>query len=342
MDVFSQQIQGPIDVVARRPEYFRVSAPDDGIADAARLLSEADAPVIFAGNGVLLSDATDELKELAELLTIPVATTLMGKGAFPERHPLSLGMTGIWGTAPANNTTLNADVVLGIGTAFGEADCSSWDRRFTFAIPPSRLIQIDIDPQEVGKIYPVEVGLVGDARATLRALIGQLRTLRPTAESKARIAQIAQARSAWEAQLKESQGDNQKPIHPARLLSEIARIVPDDAIFVTDVGWNKNGAGQQLSVQTPRSFITSGGMATMGFAPGAADRRQDRRARPQSDLSRRRRRFALRHRRPDHGRRARHPGAVDRVQQLLLLDDQDGRHDVLQQQLWHGIHDAGR
>ena len=270
MDVFSQQIQGPIDVVARRPEYFRVSAPDDGIADAARLLSEADAPVIFAGNGVLLSDATDELKELAELMTIPVATTLMGKGAFPERHPLSLGMTGIWGTAPANNTTLNADVVLGIGTAFGEADCSSWDRRFTFAIPPARLIQIDIDPQEVGKIYPVEVGLVGDARATLRALIGQLRTLRPTAESNARIAQIAQARSAWETQLKESQGDNQKPIHPARLLSEIARIVPDDAIFVTDVGWNKNGAGQQLSVQTPRSFITSGGMATMGFAPGAA------------------------------------------------------------------------
>ena len=164
-------------------------------ADAARLLSEADAPVIFAGNGVLLSDATDELKELAELLTIPVATTLMGKGAFPERHPLSLGMTGIWGTAPANNTTLNADVVLGIGTAFGEADCSSWDRRFTFAIPPARLIQIDIDPQEVGKIYPVEVGLVGDARATLRALIGQLRTLRPTAESTARIAQIAQARA---------------------------------------------------------------------------------------------------------------------------------------------------
>ncbi|HLB85806.1 MAG TPA: thiamine pyrophosphate-binding protein, partial [Steroidobacteraceae bacterium] len=229
-----------------------------------------DAPVIFAGNGVLLSDATDELKELAELLTIPVATTLMGKGAFPERHPLSLGMTGIWGTAPANSTTLNADVVLGIGTAFGEADCSSWDRRFTFAIPPARLIQIDIDPQEVGKIYPVEVGLVGDARATLRALIGQLRTLRPTAESKARIAQIAQARSAWEAQLKESQGDNQKPIHPARLLSEIARIVPDDAIFVTDVGWNKNGAGQQLVALKPASFLTSGGMATMGFAPGAA------------------------------------------------------------------------
>ena len=95
-------------------------------------------------------------------------------------------MSGIWGTAVANATTRAADVVLGVGTAFGEADCSSWDPRFTFAIPPSRLIQIDIEPQEIGKIYPVEVGLVGDAKATLRELIRHLRALGPVSRAERR------------------------------------------------------------------------------------------------------------------------------------------------------------
>src|SRR5262245_26735402 len=270
MDVFSQQIEVQVDTAARRPEYHRFVAPDDGIADAARLLASAKRPVIFAGNGVLLSEASDELRQLAEMLSIPVATTLMGKGTFPERHELAVGMSGIWGTAVANATTHAADVVLAVGTAFGEADCSSWDPRFTFAIPPSRLIQIDIEAQEIGKIYPVEVGLVGDAKATLRELIRHLRALGPFTGGPARVARIAEERTAWESMLKDSQQDKGRPIHPARLLHEISKIVPDDAIFVTDVGWNKNGAGQQLQVSLPGSFITSGGMATMDFAPGAA------------------------------------------------------------------------
>jgi acetolactate synthase-1/2/3 large subunit len=270
MDVFSQQINVQVDTIARRPEYDRFVAPDDGIADAARLLASAERPVIFAGNGVLLSEAADELRQLAELRSIPVATTLMGKGVFPERHPLALGMSGIWGTAVANATTRAADVVLAVGTAFGEADCSSWDPRFTFAIPPSPLIQIDIEPQEIGKIYPVEVGLVGDAKATLRELTRHLRALGPFPSADARLAKLAEERVAWEATLKDSQQDKGRPIHPARLLHELSNIMPDDAIFVTDVGWNKNGAGQQLMVSRPGSFITSGGMATMGFAPGAA------------------------------------------------------------------------
>jgi acetolactate synthase-1/2/3 large subunit len=271
MDVFSQQIDAQVDTVARRPEYRRFVAPDDGIADAARLLAAAERPAIFAGNGVLLSEAADELRQLAELRSIPVATTLMGKGAFSERHALALGMSGIWGTAVANDTTRAADVLLAVGTAFGEADCSSWDPRFTFAIPPTKLIQIDIEAHEIGKIYPVEVGLVGDAKATLRELIRHLRALGPFhKKEETRLAELAGARAAWEATLTESQQDAGRPIHPARLLHEISQIAPDDAIFVTDVGWNKNGAGQQLKISRPGSFITSGGLATMGFAPGAA------------------------------------------------------------------------
>jgi acetolactate synthase I/II/III large subunit len=271
MDVFSGQITTEPVTIARRPEYRRVVGPDDGIAEGAHLLQHADRPVIFAGNGVTLSEACDELRRLAELLNIPVATTLMGKGVFPERHPLALGMTGIWGTRAANETTLEADVILAIGTGFAEADCSSWDPKHTFSIPPARLIQIDIDPQEIGKIYPVDVGIVGDAKATLRRLLTHLDGLSiPSARSVARLAAIDTRKRQWAEELKESQDDNGTPIHPARLLKEIAAIAPEDAVYVTDVGWNKNGAGQQLFANAARSFITSGGMATMGFSPAAA------------------------------------------------------------------------
>jgi acetolactate synthase I/II/III large subunit len=271
MDVFQHQVKTEPVTIARRPEYRRVVGAADGIAEGAHLLAKAQNPVIFAGNGVTLSDASDELLRVAEILGAPVATTLMAKGVIPEDHPLALGMCGIWGTRPANETTRDADVILAVGTAFGEADCSSWDPNHTFAIPPSRLIQIDIDPQEIGKIYPVDVGIVGDAKATLRALVRQLESDGVTpARGAARVDLIAKRKQSWAEELKESQEDSGLPIHPARLLKEISETAPEDAIFVTDVGWNKNGAGQQLVARRPRTFLTSGGMATMGFSPSAA------------------------------------------------------------------------
>src|SRR5207244_3141902 len=143
----------------------------------------------------------------------------------PENHPLSLGMTGIWGAREANDTTREADVILAIGTAFGEADCSSWDQKHTFVIPDSKLIQIDIDPQEIGKIYPVEVGIVGDARATLKELTEMLRasgrdiTTTPQEVIEAR-------RKSWQDELAVSQDNSDKPIHPARLLKELVKQLP--------------------------------------------------------------------------------------------------------------------
>jgi acetolactate synthase-1/2/3 large subunit len=270
MDVFSAQVNAEPVTIARRPGYCRPVGQHDGIAEAAHLLSTARAPVIFAGNGVALSEAWAELRELAELASIPIATTLMGKGVFPETHPLSLGTTGIWGTRVANETTRDADVVLAIGTGFAEADCSSWDPKFTFAIPPSSLIQIDIDPQEIGKIYSADVGIVGDAKATLQELVRQVRALKPKPADPARMATIDQRKRDWAEELAQTQRDAGKPIHPARLLREVSEAAPDNAVFVTDVGWNKNGAGQQLQVEQRLSFLTSGAMATMGFAPGAA------------------------------------------------------------------------
>ena len=226
---------------------------------------------MFVGNGVNLASAWAEVRELAELIEMPVATSLVGKGAFPESHPLALGLTGIWGTRVANDTTRAADVILAVGTAFGEAECSSWNPKYTFDIPASKLVQIDADPQEIGKIYPVEVGLVGDAKATLRALIDELGAHPPAvAPDGSRLADVARRRAAWHAEIAASQREATTPIHPARLLKAIGATAPKDTVFVTDVGWNKNGAGQQLPTDTPMSFITSGGLATMGFAPPAA------------------------------------------------------------------------
>jgi acetolactate synthase-1/2/3 large subunit len=269
MDVFSQQIAVEPVTVARRPNFERAAGSPEGIAAAAALLAGASAPLVFAGNGAMLADASPELLEVAERLAIPVATTLMAKGVFPEDHALSLGMTGIWGTRVANETARHADVILAVGTAFGEADCSSWNPKYTFAIPPSKLIQIDIDPQEIGKIYPVDVGIVGDAKATLRELAGALRA-GAAKPNPARAATIATGKAQWARELAQEQRNAGKPIHPARLLNEISKVAPADTIFVTDVGWNKNGAGQQLVARHPRTFLTSGGMATMGFAPAAA------------------------------------------------------------------------
>jgi len=272
MDVFSQHIEPPAGAMpARRPSHGRVQAEPAGVAQAVELLLGASAPALFAGNGVAIAEAWDELRALAELLQAPVATTLMGKGLMPEDHPLACGMSGIWGTRAANESLRTADVVLAIGTAFGEADCSSWRPEHTLAIPPTRLVQIDIDPQEVGKIYPVAVGLVGDARAVLQQL---LEVLRPRAAEvrggAARQAAVEARRAAWRGEVEATQVDEGVPIHPARLLKALSEVAPADAIFVTDVGWNKNGAGQQVTVTRPQSWITSGGMATMGFAPGAA------------------------------------------------------------------------
>jgi len=126
MDVFSAPVEAEVETLSRRPAFTRATGDAEGVAAAAALLSGAERPVIFAGNGVALSDAIDELAELARLLQAPVATTLMGKGMFPETDPLSVGTTGIWGTRAANDTTRDADVILAVGTAFGEADCSSW------------------------------------------------------------------------------------------------------------------------------------------------------------------------------------------------------------------------
>src|SRR5204863_9786978 len=125
---------------------------------------------LYAGGGVLGARATAELVALADALDLPIAHTLMGTGCVRSAHPLLLGMTGFWGTPIANDKCRTADLILAVGTRLAEANSSSWYRKYTFSIPPTRLIHIDADLAEIGRNYPTELGVIADAKLALGAL----------------------------------------------------------------------------------------------------------------------------------------------------------------------------
>ncbi len=144
---------------ANASTYHKPSIDELTARTIVKKLLSASKPVMYVGGGILLADAARELRDLADHLGIPVAHSLMGKGALPDDHPLTLGMTGFWGTKYINDSCRNADYILALGTRFCEADCSSWEGEFTFNMPPTKLIHIDIDPSELGRNYPVEIGV---------------------------------------------------------------------------------------------------------------------------------------------------------------------------------------
>jgi len=227
--------------------------------------------LIYAGGGILLADASDELGAFVDHMGIPVAHSLMGKGALSDEHPLVLGMTGFWGTELVNKTCLSADWVLGLGTRFKEADCSSWYGDFTFNIPPTKLIHIDIEPSEIGRNFPTEIGVVADLKAALSVLLDVARELYPRGRKPGKIAErIVEFRRDFAARNRAMQVSDAFPMMPERILAEVRELLPRDAIITTDVGWNKNGVGQQFPIYTPGSLLTPGGYATMGFGPPAA------------------------------------------------------------------------
>ena len=268
MDVFSSSL--PVDAFSKVPAEIARPSIDEATAQRiVALLAAAERPVLYAGGGVLAARASAELAALAEALELPIAHSLMGKGVVREDHPLLLGMTGFWGTPVANEMCLAADVLLAVGTRFAEANSSSWDPRFTFNIPPTRLIHIDVDESEIGRNFPTELGVVADAKHALAALARAAAGVKPHHRGSLRL-EIAQGRRAFAANWADQYSSDQYPMRPERILSELRQAVPADGFIVTDVGWNKNGVGQQFPITVPGTFITPSGLATMGFGPAAA------------------------------------------------------------------------
>src|SRR3954452_11215384 len=192
MDIFSTDL--PIDAFQKVPA--PIARPTIDSETAARIvaaLAGAERPVLYAGGGVISARATAELAALAEALELPVAHTLMGKGVVREDHPLLLGMTGFWATPIANEKCRTADVILAIGTRFAEANSSSWDPRFTFNIPPTRLIHVDADVAEIGRNFPTELGVVADAKLALAALARRAEGIKHRSRGSLRL-EIAEGR----------------------------------------------------------------------------------------------------------------------------------------------------
>ena len=259
----------PVDAFDKIPaEVARPTIDADGRAHRRGACRRAERPVLYAGGGVLSARATAELAALAESLEVPVAHTLMGKGCLHDDHPLLLGQTGFWGTPISNDKCRNADLIVAVGTRLAEANSSSWDSRFTFSIPPTRLIHIDADEAEIGRNYPTELGVVADAKLALGALADAARG--KSHRDRGRLArEIAAGRRAFAANWDHQWSSDQFPMRPERILSELRSAVPEDGFIVTDVGWNKNGVGQQFPITVPGTFITPSGLATMGFGPAA-------------------------------------------------------------------------
>lgn len=225
------------------------------IKKAVDLLVKAERPIILAGGGIHWSNAYEELLRLAELLMAPVATTFMGKGVIPENHPLCLGCIGMHGRVEANKSIMMADVVLAVGVRFSDRSTGKVEEFCTEA----KIIHIDIDPSEIRKNVPVHLPIVADAKRALKAIIDEL-TRRGLKREK----------SEWLRRIEELKKEYTDPepkggLTGADSVKVLRKVLPENAIVATEVGQNQMWASLYFKVLKPRTFISSGGLGTMGF-----------------------------------------------------------------------------
>ena len=253
------QYSTQLDFMGYHPENnYNVARLDEAVS----LIEHAERPVIFAGGGVVCSGASELLTEFALKYEIPVTTTLLGKGAFPESHPsgLALGMAGMHGHPVANRALMAADVVVAIGSRFSDRTTGNRQR---FAAD-AKIIHIDLDPAEIDKTVESDVWLIGDAGRVLEAIMGAMRK------------KIAD-HSEWNKTLADIRRKEPMPhssyegeIAPWQALEAFCEITDHKAIITTEVGQNQMWAAQHCKVEAPRRFLSSGGLGTMGFGFPAA------------------------------------------------------------------------
>ncbi len=241
--------------IASPKEAIEFSAAD--IEEAVKLIGESSKPFIYAGGGVISSDASPELMKLAETLNAPVASSLMGQGCFPLSHRLSTGMIGMHGTKASNMSASKCDLMIAVGARFSDRVVSDVKR---FAMN-ARILHIDIDPAEINKTVRVYRHLVGDAKAALAALLPKIKP---------------RAADAWNEEVKEwsshipAAHSRQCELHPKFIMETIHASLGDKAILTTEVGQHQLWTAQFYPFSKPRTFISSGGLGTMGYGTGAA------------------------------------------------------------------------
>ena len=229
------------------------------IKKAAKLIGSAKKPLIYAGGGIITSGAYHELRKLTEKLNAPITWTLMGIGCFPATHKLSLGMLGMHGTAYANHAIMDADLILAVGARFDDRVTGRLDK---FA-PYAKIIHIDIDPTSISKNVKVDIPIVGDAKNVLGQLIEDINKLPDTSEWLRTI-------ESWKKKYPLKYQDKKDIVKPQYIIEQIYEATKGNAIITTEVGQNQMWAAQWYKYDYPRTFISSGGLGTMGFGFPAA------------------------------------------------------------------------
>jgi sulfoacetaldehyde acetyltransferase len=274
VDVPRDFFYGEGDFEILEPHRYRASARgpgDDAALDrAAELLAGARRPIVISGMGVIEAEAVEDVRGLAEFLDAPVATSYLHNDAFPDGHELAVGPIGYQGSKAAMRLLSEADVVYAVGTrlsVFGTLP----QYEFDYFPRGARIVHVDIDHRQLGRKWPVEVGVIGDAGAATRAILRRLagRDGHP-ARSEERRDRIAEAKRAWEEELASRSSGEGTPISPRRALMELREALPEDAIVTTDIGNVCSAANAYLRFQQPRKFLAALTFGNCGFAYPAA------------------------------------------------------------------------
>ncbi|GAD23058.1 thiamine pyrophosphate-binding protein [Acidovorax sp. MR-S7] len=272
-NVFEERVEAGIESpeVWRKGVDWRSAAPAQAVERALAMLLEAERPLILAGHGCLVGDAAQALARASRVLGIPVATTPQGKGVLDDQDPLYLGPTGRDGGYPGNRATRGCDVLLALGTRFGDRGTSSWADGVTHSAG-TRIIHVDVDPSALARNYATELGVLADAGTFLDQLAREAQRhadLRPQRRA-GWVAATAHWRALWRDALAPGQRSDEAPLHPGRVVADIAAVTPRQAVVLSDIGQHHSWMVQQWPVREGGLFLQSGGSATMGFGVGGA------------------------------------------------------------------------
>ncbi|MDR3222781.1 MAG: acetolactate synthase large subunit [Methanobrevibacter sp.] len=230
------------------------------IRKAAELIKTSKKPVLLVGGGLIIADASKELKEFSNLINAPVTTTMMGKGAYPENDDKALGMIGMHGRKAANISIEECDCLIVIGCRFADRTSCSLDN-----FNHTKIIHIDIDPAEIGKNINIDIPIVGDGKQVLKSLISEIKKNKPEF-SDDWLKQVIKMRTDYYPKL----NYDDYPLKPQQVIKEISEVLDDDTIITTDVGQHQMWMAHYFNTNKPRKFISSGGLGTMGFGFPAA------------------------------------------------------------------------
>ncbi len=249
----------------------RSGASPGQVAAALEMILQSKRPVFFVGHGVTLSEASAELTETAHKLGVPVIASPNGFGCLDMTDPLSLGFIGRNGAYPANEAGRRADLVIAVGARFDDRSASSWLPGYSWNFPHCKLIHVDVDPDEIGRNYPPDLGILADARTFLRQLLAELER-RPAKRDALKDwhTDIEQWQADWETYTRPNFAIHASPIRPERVVADCQAVLPETAILACDVGVNHNWYMQFWKARRPQTMLNSWGFSGMGFGTAGA------------------------------------------------------------------------